>query len=185
MLRKPQPIFKLFWFSPLKLLPTLLAVTFALAFTGCVTSANQQVDGRLKAGEPVSRVYYAKYDEVELAVKQAMIRYPQRIDNTEAGFFETDYVKGEARFRSPHRKNDFSPGYRYRLVIRLVRGREDGKPAIKVSVAKLIEIARDFFSNPDALSSDGLEEDVILYRIGREIEVSRALSAAAPATPQN
>lgn len=150
----------------------------ALATVGC-TTASEKLEKKLKVGEPVSRVYFAKYEDVEAAIKQAMIRYPQRVDNTEAGIFETDYVKGEARFRSPVATTEYSPGYRYRLLIRLVRGKnEDGKPAVKVLVTKQAEIARDFFSEPDPRPSDGLEEAVILYRIGREIVLARAMTKA-------
>ena len=153
-----------------------LAGAFALA--SCST-ASTQLSKRLKIGEPVARVYFAKYEEVETAIKQAMIRYPQRVDNTEAGIFETDYVKGEARFRSPVSTEAFSNGYRYRLLIRLVRGKNDDKPAVKVLVTKQAELAGDFFAEPDPQPSDGLEETVILYRVGREIALARAIIKAA------
>ena len=156
------------------LAPVLLS-GFALA--GC-TTASSQLAKRLKIGEPVSRVYYAKYEDVESAIKQAMIRYPQRVDNTEAGIFETDYVKGEARFRSPVATEPYSPGYRYRLLIRLVRGKNDDKAAVKVLVTKQAEIAGDFFAEPDPQPSDGLEETVVLYRVGRELALSKAMSKA-------
>ncbi|MES2964984.1 MAG: hypothetical protein V4760_13955 [Bdellovibrionota bacterium] len=149
----------------------------ALVLQGC-TTATEKLDHRLKVGEPMSRVYYAKYEEVESAIKQAMIKYPQRVDNTEDGIFETDYVKGEARFRPPQNNEAFSPGYRYRILIRLVKGKATEKPAVKVLVTKQIEIARDFFAQPQPVASDGLEENVVLYRIGREITVARALVKA-------
>lgn len=152
-----------------------LALLTALVSSGCTTAADR-LDQRLRVNEPLSRVYYAKYEEVEAAIKQAMIRYPQRIDNTDAGIFETDYVKGEARFRAPHKEVDYSSGYRYRILLRLVRGRSTEKPAIRVLVTKQIELARDFFSDPDQVTSDGLEESVILYRVGRELSIARAIS---------
>ena len=164
-------------FKPLILTRFLLSGAFALSASGCAT-ASDKLEKRLKIGEPVARVYAAKYEEVEGAIKQAMIRYPQRVDNTEAGIFETDYVKGEARFRSPAASTEFSPGYRYRLLLRLVRGKNDEKPAVKVLVTKQAEIARDFFSQPDPVGSDGLEEEVVLYRIGREIVLAKAMTKA-------
>jgi hypothetical protein len=107
-----------------------------------------------------------------------MIRYPQRVDNTEAGIFETDYVKGDARFRPPQQKEPFSPGYRYRILVRLVRGRTDDRPATKVQISKKSELVRDFFSDANSLKSDGLEEQVILYRISRELQLARAIAKA-------
>lgn len=107
-----------------------------------------------------------------------MIRYPQKVDNTEAGIFETDFIRGEARFKAPHKPVAYSPGFRYRLLVRLVRGRAEDRPAIKVQITKKSEVIRDFFSDADSLKSDGLEEQVILYRIGRELQLARAISRA-------
>lgn len=160
-----------------KPLSAVLTTALLLALVGCAT-ASDQLSKKLKVGEPVSRVYFAKYEDVEAAIKQAMIRYPQRVDNTEAGIFETDYLKGEARFKSPVSDEQFSPGYRYRLLLRLVRGKNDDKPAVKVLVTKQIELANDFFSEPAAKMSDGQEENVILYRISREILLARAMTKA-------
>ena len=150
----------------------------ALSMSGCATTASDRLAQKLKVGEPVSKVFFAKYEDVEAALKLAMLRYPQRVDNTEAGIFESDYVKGEARFKPPHKPVDYSSGYRYRLLVRLVRGESVTRPAVKVVVLKQIEIARDFFAEPQILPSDGLEEAVILYRVGRELTINRTLQKA-------
>lgn len=147
-----------------------------MSSVGCVT-ATERLAAREGDG-PYSRVFYANYEDVEVALKQSMIRYPQKVDNTEAGIFETDFIRGEARFKPPHKTVTYSPGYRYRLLVRLVRGRAEERPAIKVQITKKVEVIRDFFSDADSLKSDGLEEQVILYRIGRELQLARAISKA-------
>ena len=173
---------------------TLTALMVLGGLAGC-TTASEKLEKRLKVGEPVGRVFYAKYEEVEGAIKQAMIKYPPRVDNTEEGIFETDYVKGDQRFKPPHENTEFSPGYRYRILVRLVRGKTEDKPAVKVLVTKQIEMAKDFFAEPRMLTSDGLEENVVLYRIGRELTLARAIlkanekanrgGAPAPTEPVN
>jgi hypothetical protein len=151
-----------------------ILVAVAASMSGaCV--ATDRLEHRLKVGEPVSQVFFAKYEEVEAALKLSMLRYPQRIDNTEAGIFETDYVKGDLRFRPPHKTSDYPSGMRYRLIVRLVRGKSVAKPAVQVVVIKQIEMSRDFFAEPQNLQSDGLEEQTILYRIGRELTIGKAL----------
>jgi hypothetical protein len=155
----------------------LCLLTLAFAMSGCQT-ATDRLDQKLKIGVPVVQVFFAKYEEVEAALKLAMLKYPQRVDNTEAGIFETDYVKGDGRFKPPHKGVEYSSGYRYRILIRLVRGKTDEKSAVKVVVLKQIESQHDFFADPGALPSDGLEEEVILYRIGRELLINRALQKA-------
>lgn len=155
-------------------------VTFSLVLglaAGCASKENIEETPSSENG-PYSRVFFGSYEEVEIALKQAMIRYPQRIDNTEAGIFETDYIKGDARFKPPHKTSNYSPGFRYRILVRLVRGRNDERSAIKVQITKKAEVARDFFSEPQATKSDGLEEQTILYRIGRELQLARAVAKA-------
>lgn len=159
------------------LLSISLAASLSFGLVGC-TTATEKLEERKSSGGPYSRVFYANYEDVEIALKQSMIRYPQKVDNTEAGIFETDYIKGEARFRGPHESGVLSPGYRYRILVRLVRGRSEEKPAIKVQVTKRPEVLRDFFSEPVSQKSDGLEEQVILYRIGRELQLARAIGKA-------
>jgi hypothetical protein len=157
----------------------LLASALSIgAATGCQT-ATQRLEQKLKIGVPVTQVFFAKYEDVEAALKLAMLRYPQRVDNTEAGIFETDYVKGDSRFKAPHVNTEYPSGYRYRILIRLVRGKTDSRPAVKVVVLKQIEQVQDFFAEPAQLPSDGLEESVILYRIGRELTINKALQRAA------
>ncbi len=151
-----------------------MATTF---LTGCQT-ASDQLNRKLRVGEPVIKVFFAKYEEVESALKLAMLKYPQRVDNTEAGIFETDYVKGDLRFKAPQDSTEYSSGYRYRILMRLVRGKTEARQAVKVVVLKQIEMAADFFADPDNKQSDGIEEEVILYRIGRELTISRALQKA-------
>ena len=156
-----------------------LALAMPLLLGGCQTLATEKLKSKMKVGEPVVRVFFAKYEEVETALKQSMLKYPQRVDNTEAGIFETDYVKGDARFKPPHENVEYSSGMRYRILIRLVRGKTEAKQAVKVVVVKQIEMVRDFFSQPEQLASDGLEEEVILYRIDRELKINRAIQKAA------
>src|SRR4051812_32879180 len=92
-----------------------------------------------KAPEVPSRekVFFGSYEDVERAVKQAMIRYPAKIDNPDAGIFETDWVKDEIRFRPAQMRGDYSEGFQYRLIVRMVKGKAK-KPGIKVTIRKEI-----------------------------------------------
>ncbi len=152
---------------------------FALAlFLAATLTACANTDKKVEAGgpTPVEEVFYAEPDAVDRAISQVMVKYPQKIANLEAGVLETDYIKGDARFQPPHKTVTFGSGYRYRIFIRTVKGKTNGKPAIKVQVLKKVEQQRDFFADPEDLKSDLLEEKAILYRIGREIKIDKALN---------
>jgi len=175
-----QPFFKSWYHSTYagpRPLSAILLVSSLFIWCGCQT-ATDRLRQKLKLGVPVVQVFFAKYEDVEAALKLSMLKYPQRVDNTEAGIFESDYVKSDGRFKPPHSTIEYSSGYRYRILIRLVRGKTDSRPAVKVVVLKQIETLHDFFSEPGSQPSDGLEEEVILYRIGRELNINRALQRA-------
>ena len=127
---------------------------------------------------PRERVFSAPFEDVERALKQAMIKYPPKVENSEAGIFDSDYVKGEHRFRPPHKDVRLSNGYRYRILVRLVRGQAEGKDVVKVVVTKVPQLQRDFFAEPETIGTDGLEEEVILYRVQRELAIDRAVRRA-------
>ncbi|HRK08279.1 MAG TPA: hypothetical protein PLZ57_10955 [Pseudobdellovibrionaceae bacterium] len=161
-----------------RLLKQLAACVLLVATASGCTTATEQIAKRETPPRPYSRLFNASYEEVEIALKQAMLRYSHKVDNTEAGIFETDFVRGDARFIAPHKTEKYPPGYRYRLIVRLVRGRKGSKETIKVQITKRPEIQRDFFTTPQETTTDGFEEQMILYRIYRELILNRAVARA-------
>jgi hypothetical protein len=65
---------------------------------------------------------------------------------------------------------------RYKLTIRAVKGRIEDKPAIKIVCTKSPEVQRDFFTGYQPITTNGLGERTILYRIGRYLEMEHILS---------
>jgi hypothetical protein len=153
-----------------QLISRIFLASLLLTSTGCSlleTKKMPEVPQREK-------VFFAPYEEVERAVKQAMIRYPAKVDNPDAGIFETDWVKDDLRFKPAQMRGEFSEGVQYRLLVRMIKGKAK-KPGIKVVVRKETVLNRDFFANSEPQPSDGIEEDVILYRVARELSVEKAL----------
>lgn len=157
----------------------IFVLLLGATLTGCAQAEKKTHTG---IPTPVEEVFYADPETVDRAISQVMVKYPQKIANLEAGVLETDYIKGDARFQPPHKNVTFGSGYRYRIFIRTVRGKTNGKPAIKVQVLKKVEQHRDFFADPENLKSDLLEEKAILYRIGREIKIDKALQRLSQKT---
>jgi len=152
----------------------LVLFALILGSSGCSLFSKKPGPGVISR----EQVYFAPYEDVERAVKRTLIKYPQRIDNPEAGVYETDFIRGELRFQSASEKTDYSEGYRYRILVRMIRGKSTAKPAVKVIVSKRAEIQRDFFSDPEPVPSDGQEETVILYRVQRELALEKAMRRA-------
>jgi hypothetical protein len=129
-----------------------------------------------ESAEPQEKVFPESYDDVWRSVQLAMANYPIKVNNQDAGILETEAIKGDAAWNSPGQKRMTSGGSRYRIIVRVVKGRtEKNQPAGKVIILKLGEIQRDFFSPYEKLPSDGLEELAIMYRIERELQIEKAL----------
>lgn len=122
------------------------------------------------------RVYPAEYEKVWRALQLAVQKYPIRINDIDRGILETDLIKGDKLYSPPHLPPQNFAGKQYQLLFRVLKGRIEKRPAIKVVILKKAERKRDFFSENEPLQSDGIEENVLLYRIGREIEIERAIS---------
>lgn len=163
--------------SPLRSLATVVSFTTVFLFSsivllgGCVSAkkANQNYYG------PREQVYYASFEEVWRSVNLVLQSYPIRISNMDQGIIETDQIRGYRVWTPPHRPNDTSGGLSYRLIMHVIRGHYDGQNAIRVTVLKEKSLQKDFFSEAENQPSDGLEEQSLLYRIGREIQIERAL----------
>lgn len=91
---------------------------------------------------------------------------------------ETEYIKGLDGWLAPGEQRSPSSGIRYKLAITFAKGKADGRESTRVTIDKKMEILRDFFSEPESLESDGLEEKIIFYRIERELIISEALKRA-------
>ncbi len=158
------------------LLRFLTIGTFVL-FTGCF-SQNLKPDG-ITPGVPTQRVYFGDYTEVEMAIRASMKKYPVKEDNLDAGIFETDYIKGDRMYRAPGSHDRIESGVRYRIQIHTIKGKVDGKPATQLILKKVIDKTRDFFAEAEPLASDGLEENIIFYRVQRELSIAKAVKRAA------
>lgn len=144
-------------------------VAFAL-LTACVTKPEFTPDG------PVTQIFRGSYDDVWRATQKALAKYPIRVNNSDTGILQTDYVRGGKAYKPPFSNETFSSGYRHQITLRLARGQAKGQPAVKVSITKSPEMQRDFFSTATSLNSDGVEERILLYRIQRELDLERALN---------
>jgi hypothetical protein len=138
----------------------------ALLLTSCSTGPDIQVPRSFE------REYNASFDETWRAVQQSIISYPLKINNMELGQVQTTAIRGNAQFKPPHEVKVKSSGYRYNLSINVIK--IDPKTT-RVAILKDVAIFRDFVSKPETRTSDGHEENMILYRVGREVLIEKIL----------
>lgn len=129
-----------------------------------------------KINSTPQRIFFASYDKVWRAT-QAALHYPIAAQNEETGYLETDFIRGIDGWIAPEQKPP-SFGISYRLLISFVRGKTEGRESTRVTINKKIMLKRDFVSEPKDIVSDGLEEEVLFYRIERELVIYEALRKA-------
>ncbi len=149
---------------------------FILSLSGCALF-------RDNSGPPESfvvrdQMYYGSFDQVWRATQLALQNYPMKVNNMDLGVIETEAVKGYKVWSPPFKPEVSSGGMAYSLNVRLVKGRSQNREVVKVTILKETQIQKDFFSDPERMPSDGLEEKSILYRIGRELQIEKALEKA-------
>lgn len=166
----------------MKLTYSILKVLAICSLFSACSSEELKPDG-VTADIAIQRVYNGDYNDVEMAIRAAMKKYPVKEDNLDAGIFDTDFIRGEKMFRPPASHDRSESGIRYHIQIHTIKGKIEGRPAIRVIVKKVIEKNRDFFADSEPLPSDGLEENIIFYRIQRELSIAKAIKRAAE-TPQ-
>ena len=126
------------------------------------------------------KIYFASYDNVWRAAQLAL-KYPIFMNNMDNGVLETEFIKADEGFQAPADDGIPSSGLKYKISLLLVKGKVDGRDSVRVTIKKTMEKRRDFFADPEAIESDGLEELVIFYRIDRELTIDEALRKAAKA----
>jgi hypothetical protein len=158
---------------------------FCIASVGCVTFGCSLFDQRPNAsistivgGGTNQRVLFAPYDQVWRAA-HTVIKYPIAGENQDTGVLETETIKFMDGWLPPENSRQPSHGMRYKLIMTFARGRIEGRDSTRLTIEKKIEKQKDFFSEPDQIDSDGLEEKVIFYRIERELIVSETLRRAS------
>lgn len=145
-----------------------------LILTSCSSTPDPETFTRKVSGPEIADIP-ASYEAVWRATLQTMGKYPLKTYDEDTGVIETDYIRGQNIWMPPYKKEYGAGGFRYKINVKLIKVKSQRGPNIRVVVLKLPEIQKDFFSSPTKVSSDGLEELSIVYRIEREIQIQKLL----------
>ncbi len=145
-----------------------------LILSGCATRYEEPERIEIPNPGPKVQAYSSPYLDVWRAALITVGKYSLKSYDEDSGTIETDFIKGEEAWNPPHKKKYIRGGYRYKINVRVIKG--PGKNSAKVIILKQPEIQKDFFSGSEKITTDGLEEAAILYRIERELALGKALS---------
>ncbi len=150
-----------------------------LMLAGCALF-EKQTESADKIIQKASRqkIFFAPYDLVWKAAHQS-IKYTIASENQDFGVIETDYVKAVDGWLPPDKSKPEYKSARYKLNLTFAKGKIEGRESTRVTIDKKVEIFRDFISEKQIISSDGLEELSLFYRVEREIIIAQALKKAS------
>ncbi len=160
---------------------SIINFTLVVFCAGLVTSCalfDPPKKNTVSARTTPQRIYYSNFDQVWRAA-HSVIRYTIANENQETGYLETEYIKGSDGWNPPDSEKKPSAGTRYKLFVSFVKGKTEDRDSTRVTIEKRIEVVRDFFAEPEIITSDGLEEKIIFYRLERELIIAEALKKAS------
>lgn len=139
---------------------------FSLFMVGCASSSitiydPQQVRPHLEKNIP------GEYEQVFKAAQMSLADYPIEVNDMEAGFLQTTFIKNEQAWSPPHLGRKLPGGFRYTLSIQVLRLKNEKMS--KIIITKSMQHKKNFFAKYRPVKTDGLEEIALLYRIQREL----------------
>jgi hypothetical protein len=98
-----------------------------------------------------------------------------RNNNRETGIIDTNWIDSSEprQFLDVFSDSDFFLRSRYRMEIQIREGRKNDQQAVMVRVLKQQQQESTFLGGFQEQESDGVEENVYLYRIGRLIAIQQ------------
>lgn len=162
----------------LRLISKLTLILVLITASGCALFESRP-DAPDKIIEKASqqKIFFADYDLVWKAA-HTVIRYTIANENQEYGMIETDYIKAVDGWLPPFQTKPQYKSGRYKLIFTFAKGETNGRDSTRVTIEKKIEVFKDFISETQVVASDGLEEQMLFYRIERELVVGAALKKA-------
>lgn len=159
-----------------KVLLIALAISVGAINVGCSSATVEPELIDIKDPGPKTKTFSTSFLNTWKACLIVLGKYPLKSYDEESGVIETDYIRGEDVWVAPHRKKYVKGGYRYKLNLRVIKGKQGKDPVTKVIILKQPELQKDFFAASEKMQTDGLEEMSLLYRIERELALEEALS---------
>lgn len=131
----------------------------------------------VKQNKAPSRLFLADFSTTWTAALEAVSggKDVVRINNREAGIIETAWIDNSdsRQFLDVFSDEDFFLRARYRMQIQIREGKKNDEQAVMVRVLRFQQKETTFLGGFQDVQTDGLEESVLLYRIGRLIAIQQ------------
>lgn len=141
-----------------------------IVFSGCASQPSRKPFH--------TRIYDGSYDEMWASSLKALADYPLKLSNKDTGRITTEVVNGpynDLLFQYPE-KIELPERFRYSLDFNFAKLLGDDKrPLTRIRVVKNLERFQDFYTGWTPYYSDGIEEQVLLYRMEHLLKMEKTL----------
>lgn len=140
-----------------------LYLLFSLLLLSCTHVEEEEMSNQQVFRYPRETVW-----EVLVAVLKS---YPLKTVDEQKGYIETEVLKADQFWKAPYQRNQDFSGYSSQLIVKM----DYRRPDARVFVYKKIYKQRGFISSKEEVLSDLVEENILLYRIARELKIKAFL----------
>ncbi len=147
-----------------------------VAASGCMTAYKKSVGANTQ--QSFARIYATDFNTAWQSVLDALKSIRLDVTNREAGFLQSRWMDNtvEKNFTDGDGTTPLYMKAQYRFKVTVAPGIYHGKNAVKVSVQREQFAQRDALDDVRPLESDSIEENTLLYRIGRIVSVKTRLA---------
>jgi hypothetical protein len=143
--------------------------------SGCMSAYLKSVGG--DGDQVYSRIFISDFALAWESAAEALKTSPMDVVNRENGTLQTKWIDNTAERNLIESAGSVSlyQKAQYRFRIQIAKGAYDGKASVRVSVQKEQQVQRDVLEGWVHQPSDGIQENSLIYRIGKVIELKAKL----------
>jgi hypothetical protein len=138
--------------------------------SGCMSAYLKSVGG--DTDQVFSKVFLTDYNIAWDQSMEALKSSPMEVVNRENGMMQTKWIDNTAERNLIDSvgsvSNYIKAQYRFRVTV--AKGTVDGKNSVRINVQKEQQVQRDVLEGWRNQETDGIQEQSLLYRVGKLIE---------------
>lgn len=171
-------------FDPVRSAFFFFTVTAALSMTGCMTAYKRSVGANTQ--RTYQRVYLTDSNIAWQSALDALKSVRLDVTNREAGLLQTRWIDNTQAKNFSDSDGSTAPYMKaqYRVKVSVAQGVYSGRKAVRVTVQRDQIAIRDALDDYRSLETDSIEENTLLYRIGRIISLKTKLARIEEARTQ-
>jgi hypothetical protein len=148
----------------------LMALSVLVFSSGCMSAYKKSVGG--DTDQVFSKIFTAEYTMAWEAAVDALKTSPMEMVNRENGILQTKWIDNTAERNLIESAGSVNPYTKaqFRFRVSVAKGSLQGKNSVRFMVQKEQQVQRDVLEGWRNQETDGIQENSLIYRVGKLIE---------------